>query len=360
MAKNGISKIKSLTDRIENPVTLIEGEKNLAKRELDDKRNPRTSLTYFTEFSEKVTGVKPVMLFDCDGVYKSCGGTPFLYVCNGYLGVKRYVETMDFIKISVSETPEIISFRPPFNLFKKDILAVYDFIKKNGNLIVDLANSEIGTLGFIRSVKKVSCKDTIHEDQILSTEVGLMCDIWIDNTLSFEKSQHNEPRIKFQPNQGVHETKNFVTLILKDMALDKNQVVTTKIDKRYYKDAVSFAEANKDNIIALYNGDKSKEDFLFDLVTFKDGKPISQPLWRVLDDEETYGCRRVQFGDGKINFIDNNDEIVYKNNNFDAAAPFTKNNDGVIHSLIQQNGQYFMLTQPDFKLYYVKADVPNK
>ena len=352
MPKNDISKIKSITDRIETPVTLIEGERNLEKRELEDKRNPRTSLTYFTSLTEKTTGVKPVMLFDCDGVYEACGISPFIYVCNGYLGVRNYFESMDFIKVNVNGTPEIISFHPPLNLFKKDILAVYQFIEKNRSLIIDLANGEIGTLGFMRSVRKASYKSMVQEDRILSIEAGLMCDIWIDNTLSFENSQHNEPRIKFQPNQGIHETRNFVTLILKDMSLDKNQSITTKIDERYYKDAVLFAETNKENIIALYNGEKTKEDFMYDLITFKDGKPVPKPLWSLLDDEECYGCRRVVFRDGSVNFINHDDEIVYQKNNFESAEPFTKDDDGVIYSIVKQNGHYFMITQPDFKLHY--------
>lgn len=227
----------------------MEMEEKLEQRELEDKRNPRTSLTYFTDLTERSTGLKPTILFDCDGVYKACNTSPYLYVCNGYLNVKNYVGSMDFIKISVSENPEILSFHPPCKIFKKDVLAIYKFIKDNLRLITDLANGGIGTIGFVNSIK---------------------------NNFDFT---------------------------------------------------------------------------LFDEINF--------PLWTLMDDEERYGCRRVVFEDGTVNFINQDDEIVYPKNNFDYAEPFNKNEDGLIYALVRQGNQHFMLIQPDFSLHFLKIGPKN-
>lgn len=154
MAKDDISKIKSLVERMDNPTNQTDADENLQDKKDDDKQNPRTSLTYFTILSERSTGVKPQMLFDCDGVYEACGESPFLYVCNGYLDVKHYVETMDFIKISVNSNPEILSYNSPLNISENELSKIYQLIRENEPLIMELADGEMGSITFIKNLKK--------------------------------------------------------------------------------------------------------------------------------------------------------------------------------------------------------------
>ena len=350
MAKDDISKIKSLVERMDNPTNQTDADENLQDKKDDDKQNPRTSMTYFTILSERSTGVKPQMLFDCDGVYEACGESPFLYVCNGYLDVKHYVETMDFIKISVNSNPQVLSFHPPFNIFKRDIFAIYDLIKKNLDLILKLSSGEIGTITFIRSLKKPTYSNQIQEDRITPDISGVMCDIWIDNTLSFEKSQHNEPRIKFQPDQGIHKTKEFATLILNGLKLDTKQETSNFVNPKYLKEAKKFATANMEYIIELYNGKKTIEQFMDDIVVV--GKEKKDRRWSLIDNEPSFGCRRVMFDDGKFNYINDNNDIVYQKDNFEYAEPFQKNEDGVILAYVRYKNDGFVITQPDFELSY--------
>ena len=113
--------------------------------------------------------------------------------------------------------------------------------------------------------------------------------------------------------------------------------------KKYEKWRAEFVEAlimaNKESLLELGQNPQKYVQICNSLTKIgSDCKPIeNEPKWQKAGSQK-FGYTKVRNKCGKYNFVDEEDNVLYKEDWFDVANDFVKNKDNVIRAYTNLNG----------------------
>ena len=210
------------------------------------------------------TGVNVDIFVDDGEAYKRDGHKPLLFVRNGYEKT-----CFEFVPISISSTPHIMTSKIEVRISKNDIRKIYFFIRKNLPLLLRLANMDIDQVAFLKSISPV--KSLINEEKGILNEMSLLraadtnlpTDIWVDEGETFHG---HAPRIKFRASNEQKTTWEFSAITLEQPPSIKNLPRKTSLKNKEIKRIEEFVNNNRELLIQLAYGEIDLEAFKENMV----------------------------------------------------------------------------------------------
>lgn len=229
---------------------LNEGQKNL---------NNFAKTVYDDEFAEGVTFLSkketnlPFDIFvDCGETYKYFNHPLCLYIVNGE----------NVFPVILSENP----YSPSGETVPKE---VFDFIRQNLDILVNVANMTIDEGDFLKELETRVSNDNTTLSYIAEMgnygpdKTGLPIWIYVDTTGSFMKSGHsNSYRIKFQQDKDLKDYRLWMPITIPDLKImKKGNIPPCKIPQKHVNMVLKWAKGNTELLLKLKNKEITPTEF---------------------------------------------------------------------------------------------------
>lgn len=225
---------------------------NLIKEDIEYKLQDVDELYNYMWLKPDVTNIDADIFVDDGEAYIRDRHVPLLFVRNG-----KGRETIEFIPISISQTPKILDNNLAVAIGENTINQVFDFIKANTMVLMDMANGKLNAEEFISVIKIPTYvteeKHLINEMATLrKAESNLPMDIWVDEGGTY---QGHAPRIKFRASREQRNTREFSSMLLTNPPTIENYPQRPDLRARDLELLKSFVVMNMDLLLKLANGE---------------------------------------------------------------------------------------------------------
>ena len=256
---------------------LIRVIKETIQETIEQKMNSHTAydlldtdeLFEYMWLTPSMTGINADLFVDDGGAYKRHSHPLLLFVKNGH---GRAV--LDFISITISESPRIISTHTHIDLSDTVLSDVFSFIIANTGILKSFADGEVSHDEFIKDlvVSKSTFSESIErldEMATLRREDSLLpMDIWLDEGATF---QGHAPRIKFKASNEQHTTREFSSMLISNPEQIENLPPKTNIDSKDLEKLKKFVTINQSLLLQLANNESDyRTQFLPNMKTVTD------------------------------------------------------------------------------------------
>lgn len=278
------NKILSLMERVENPVSWIDAERNKgkwlneAKKEWctnDELKRYRALDEDYSEFmlysnlDRRDSGL-PVELHLPDRDSKNIYDHPrWIYVENN-MGEK----TFDAFPLSIDNNPQVMAEGFKIDIDDNSLNEIKKFISTNYHVLNEFADGNINTKELnnrlirndgltISEYRNELNKELVLEyyERLTTDETNLPIDIWVDNQSTYKNSHHG-PRIKFPSSPDVvSNTRSWSTLTLEETPRFLNIPVGKTYNKKILNSIYDFAVKYREELLMLSDGKITLDDF---------------------------------------------------------------------------------------------------
>lgn len=293
-----------------------------------------------TENSERIeyvripserTGLPYDIFIDNNMSYKRHGHELWMYVdCKG---VK--------IPVTIEENPKVKRF---IYGHRCDMSLVYDFIRVNRHLLINMANRKTNEHVFFHLLKRVNESKTaeikmINEMATLHKDISnLPTTLWIDDDKTYLP---HAPRIKFKMGDDEANTRQYTSMEIHDPDRLHNVPKKSRLSKQQLEQIKNFVRVNKQLLLDLSNN-------VIEFETFKDKMKKVDIKGNIINNAEIEIGKfingfAIYRENDKYNYIRENGELLFADNDLDYASNFNNYGDNILLALVCKNGREFYI-----------------
>ena len=201
---------------------------------------------------------------------KDSTGLPYdVYLDNSEMYRRYNHELWLYVQIGNDKIPITISDKPVVKKLirgKAELEWIYNFIKANQALLVNLADGKVPLSSFFAVVQRnedLRNKHRLDEmSRLIPIETNLPVDIWVDEDKLFEP---HAPRIKFQADKQEKDTEQYPSMEI----LNPDRIHNMKkcdLSTKEIQQIKAFVKANEELLLKLSDKDISIENFKASLI----------------------------------------------------------------------------------------------
>lgn len=298
----------------------------------------------FFPLTVKKTGLPVDIQVDNNMTFSFMEHPVWIYFRNSYDN-----NSNEWIPLVVSKQPYLPYPNKRIKITNEDFEEIIDFVYEFRRELKALALSKISTISFIRLVNEY--KQSLNEGVIIGNrhlnemsvlqkwDSRLPLRLWIDNTGSWKKSQHNE-RLKVENPFGEDKTDKWMPIILTGEVRVAHPDKMDKKCKKHIKEVLAFVNKYKEDIISITRGQSDIDD-LIDKVD-RDYQNSKTHPYEVIKDAK-FGYTIVKNDEDLYNYVNEEGKLL-SDKWFDMAGVFQQRKNNEVSAYVEIDNDVLYLT----------------